>query len=133
MAGIIYMHRISDFRVGGIVAKNFQMFRWLCGDHTLKNIVIVTNMWGEVSLEKREVWEQELKTNSKFFKNTIDKGAVIVHHNNTIDSAHKILHGIMNKQPIVLGIQDEMINHGRNIMETQAAKERHRDIMEEEN
>ena len=127
------MHRISDFRVGGIAAKNFRMFRRLCGDHTLKNVVIVTNMWGEVSLEKGEVREQELKTNSKFFKNTIDKGAVIVRHDNTIDSAREILRGIMNKQPIVLRIQDEMINHGRNITETRAAKELRRDIMEEEN
>ena len=31
---------------------------------------------------------------------------------NTVDRAHEILHGVMRKQPIVLGIQDEMINHG---------------------
>jgi hypothetical protein len=60
------MHHILDFRVGGIVAKNFRIFKQLYRDQALKNIVIVTNMWGEVSLEVRGVWEQELKTNIKF-------------------------------------------------------------------
>jgi len=132
LAGIIYMHRISDFRVGGIAAKNFRMFRQLCGDRALKNIVIVTNMWGEVSLEVGDAREQQLKTNSKFFKNAIDKGAGIARHDNTVDRAREILRGIMNKQPIVLGIQDEMINHGKHIRETDAAGELHRNIMEEE-
>ena len=127
------MHRISDIRVGGIATKNFRMFKQLCGDRALKNLTIVTNMWGEVSLEKGEVSEQELKTNPKFFKNAIDKGAVVVRHDNTAEGALGILRGIVNKPTIVLSIQDEMINQQISIRETQAAKELHRDITEEAN
>ena len=54
------MHRISDFRVGGIAKRNFNMFRKLCGDETLRNVVIVTNMWGEVSPAQGAAREREL-------------------------------------------------------------------------
>jgi hypothetical protein len=42
LSGLIYVHRISDVLMGGISSRNFRMFRKLCGDDTLKNVVIVT-------------------------------------------------------------------------------------------
>ena len=39
LSGVIYMHRISDFKMGGISRRNFHMFRSLCGEKTLKNVV----------------------------------------------------------------------------------------------
>ena len=45
LAGVVYLHRISDRRVGGVAKRNFSMFRKLCGESTLKNAVIVTTMW----------------------------------------------------------------------------------------
>lgn len=125
------MHRISDFRVGGIAVKNFRMFRQLCGDNALQNLAITTNMWGEVSLEKGYERERELITNGKFFKSALDKGAEIRRHDNSIESGAGILRWIMSKQPVVLGIQDEIVNQGKDLAETQAAEELQREIMEE--
>ncbi|KAL4061675.1 hypothetical protein V8B97DRAFT_2066349, partial [Scleroderma yunnanense] len=45
LTGLIYVHRISDTRVGGNAQRNLRMFRNLCGDESLKNVVIVTTMW----------------------------------------------------------------------------------------
>ena len=69
------MHRISDFRVGGIARRNFSMFRNLCGDENLKNVVIVTNMWGEVDLPRGEAREQELRTDPQLFQPVMVQGA----------------------------------------------------------
>src|SRR5688572_18581441 len=91
LAGIIYIHRISDFRMGGIATRNFKMFRRLCGDSTLKNVIIVTNMWGQVPKEVGEARETELATQDLFFKPVLDSGALMLRHHNTIDSAHDIL------------------------------------------
>ena len=66
LAGVIYIHRISDKRFTGMAGRNFKMFRELCGDSSLKNVILVTNMWGEVSEAVGETREQELTTN--FFK-----------------------------------------------------------------
>jgi hypothetical protein len=88
LSGLIYVHRISDVRMGGISSRNFRMFRKLCGDDTLKNVVIVTNTWSEVGQAKGEMREAELK--NKFFKPALDKGAQMLRHDNTVQSAHNI-------------------------------------------
>jgi hypothetical protein len=81
------MHRISDVRMGGISTRNFKMFRQLCGESTLRNVVIVTNMWGEVGREVGEAREAELGSDDRFFKPVLDKGAHMLRHNG-LTSAH---------------------------------------------
>jgi hypothetical protein len=81
------MHRISDVRMGGISTRNFKMFRQLCGESTLRNVVIVTNMWGEVGREVGEAREAELGSDDRFFKPVLDKGAHMLRHNNDKTSA----------------------------------------------
>ena len=52
-------------------------------------------------------------------------------HDNTIESAIAILHGITSKQLVLLGIHDEMVNQSKNIVQTQAAEELQCKIIEE--
>ena len=54
------------------------MFRKLCGESTLKNVVIVTNMWGKVEQDVGESREQELA--GIYFKPALDKQAQLVRH-----------------------------------------------------
>jgi len=76
----------------------FPVFGWVgsraessecSGDDTLKHIVIVTNMWGEVSPAKGVMREAELK--NKFYKQALDRGAQILRHDNTVESLHRKL------------------------------------------
>ena len=97
LAGIIYVHRISDERLSGISARNFKMFRELCGGPSLKNVILVTNMWGEVSKDVGEARERELTTN--LFKPVLDKGARLARHHNAAQSAHDIIRCIIEGQP----------------------------------
>jgi hypothetical protein len=66
LAGVIYIHRISDIRMSGISTRNFNMFRQLCGDSTLKNVVMLTNMWGDVTREVGEAREADLASQDLF-------------------------------------------------------------------
>ncbi|KAF9465618.1 P-loop containing nucleoside triphosphate hydrolase protein, partial [Collybia nuda] len=122
LAGIIYMHRISDFRMGGISTRNFKMFRSLCGDSTLKNVVIVTNMWGEVSREIGEARERELAEDGLFFKSVLDKQGRMVRHDNTIASAQSIIELFSKNEPKALQIQTDIIDEGKDISQTVAAQ-----------
>lgn len=128
LSGLIYMHRISDFRVGGISRKNFSMFRKLCGDETLKNVVIVTNMWGEVALEKGMAREHELRTDDLLFKPVLDKGAEMLRHENTLSSAQAILMHLINNNPMTLRIQKELVDEGKDITQTDAGVELDREL-----
>jgi hypothetical protein len=127
--GVIYMHRISDFRMGGISTRNFKMFRQLCGDSTLKNVVIVTNMWGEVSQEVGNAREHELEHEDLFFKPVLGKGAIMLRHENNGDSAHGILRHILQNNPMSLQIQRELVDEKKDISQTAAGAELNREMM----
>ncbi|KIM41439.1 hypothetical protein M413DRAFT_148738 [Hebeloma cylindrosporum] len=123
LAGVIYLHRISDFRMSGISTRNFTMFRQLCGEKSLKNVVIVTNMWGEVSKEVGDARERELATKEIFFEPALAKGASMKRHSNTPASAYEILRTIVDNHPLALQIQRELVDQKKDISETSAGKE----------
>ena len=94
------------------------MFRELCGDSTLKNVVLVTNMWGEVVPDIGEAREKELSGN--FFKAVLDKGAQMTRHQDTAQSAHGIIRKIMGNPPVALRIQEELVDEQKGIIDTAA-------------
>lgn len=124
------MHRILDNRIGGISSRNFRMFRNLCGDSTLQNVVIVTNMWDQVDPYVGKIREQELSDKDIFFKPVLDKGANLARHDGTVGSGQAILRTLLQRQPKVLQIQSEL-ESGLDISETSAGKELNRDLMEQ--
>lgn len=130
--GIVFIHRISDQRMGGISCRNFYMFRKLCGDNALKNVVIVTNMWGLVDPDLGRSREMELASNPKFFKPALDKGAIMIAHDNTYYSAVDILEPLLergrSKKP--LQIQKELVDEHKNITETAAGAELAKELAE---
>ncbi|KAF9647079.1 hypothetical protein BDM02DRAFT_2812674 [Thelephora ganbajun] len=128
LAGVIYAHRISDDKFGGLAVKNFRMFRELCGEKTLKNVILVTNMWGRVTSEQGADREQQL--NDKYFKAATQKGAQLCRHYNSPESARAILRKILKNQPVTLKIQRELIDEGKDIGQTGAGAELNREIRE---
>ena len=118
LAGIIYIHRISDERFTGISVRNFRMFRKLCGDSTLKNVVIVTNMWGKVEEGVGKAREEELSV--IYFKPALDKGAQLARHHNTTQSSHDVIRRIMKNSPTPLQIQRELVDDHKDIKDTAA-------------
>ncbi|KAG2134841.1 P-loop containing nucleoside triphosphate hydrolase protein [Suillus clintonianus] len=131
LAGVIYMHRISDYRTGGKSQGNFKIFRELCGDSSLKNVLIVTNMWSKVKLEIGEAREAELASKDKFFKLMLEKGARMLRHDGTIESAHTILRYLINSHPATLRIQREIVDEHKPIEKTAAGSELRRALDEQ--
>ena len=105
------------------------MFRELCGDTTLNNVVLVTNMWGEVPLDIGESREKELSSN--FFKPVLDKGAQMARHQNTEQSAHDIIRMIMKNRPVVLQIQRELVDERKDIVNTAAGEVLNQELNEQ--
>ena len=104
------------------------MFRKLCGESTLKNVVLVTNMWEVEPQHINEAREKELS--SKFFKPTLDKGAQMVRHHNTPESAHEIVRMIMKNHPVVLQIQRELVDERKEIIDTAAGESINQELKE---
>ena len=97
------------------------MFRKLCGERTLKNVTIMTNMWGRVAPEEGEDREQQLK--DEYFRAAIENGAQLRRHDDTPESARAILRTVLNNTPAVLEIQRELIDDRKGIEQTGAGEE----------
>ena len=104
------------------------MFRKLCGETTLKNVVLVTNMWNGVSPKDDE--DRESQLSGKFFKPVLDKGAQMVRHHGTTQSAHDIVRKIIKNHPAALGIQEELVDQGKEIVDTAAGEAVSRELNE---
>ncbi|KAF9223438.1 hypothetical protein BS17DRAFT_781854 [Gyrodon lividus] len=129
IAGVIYMHRISDLRVGGSARRDFRMFQELCGEEAYPNVLIVSNMWDAVTAEDGNAREQELATKDIFFKPILDKRAKMLRHDNTQKSAHSIIQNLVEKEPVVLQIQREL-GEGMDITQTAAYKQLDKEMSE---
>ena len=121
LAGIIYFHRISDERFTGMDVRNFGVFRKLCGEQTLKNVVITTNMWDKVTPEDGEARERQLST--QFFKLVVDKGAQFHRHLKTAETAHAVIRAILGSHPLALQIQEELVDQHIEFSRTAAGEE----------
>jgi hypothetical protein len=124
------MHRISDIRMGGLSTRNLRMFRKLCGDDSLKNVVIVTNMWGKVTQEEGRAREKQLASEDKFFKPILDRGGQMARHYNTEKSAQAILKNLIRNQPMALDIQVQLVDHRIKLEDTAAGGELRREFLE---
>lgn len=104
--------------------KNFRVFRKLCGDDTLRNVVIVTNMWGEVPVDRGEQRERELETQDDFFKPALDRGARMLRHDHgSVKSAEEIMRQVLTNTPTVLDTQRDVVDGGHEVSDTAAARE----------
>ena len=107
------------------------MFQKLCGDVALKNVVIVTNMWSRVKPEVGEAREAELTREDKFFKPAIAKGSRMARHEDTISSAQEIVRLLINNNPLPLQVQRELIEAGKDILETSAGQDLNQELNNE--
>ena len=85
-------------------------------------------MWQVDPLDINEAREEELS--SKFFKPTLDKGAQLARHHNTTESAHDIIRKIVDKHPVALQIQRELVEEGKDIIETAAGESISQELQE---
>ena len=104
------------------------MFKKLCGDSALKNVVIVTNMWGEVNAQIGNEREAELIGDDSLFRPVLEKGARMARHDNTVASAERAIRLILERHPLPLRIQEELVKEHKDISETGAGEELNREL-----
>jgi len=114
--------------MAGALKRSFDLFRKLCGDDALKNVVIVTTMWSKVTSEEGNARQRELENDSRFFKPALDRNAAITRYDNTRASAHDILRMFLRNHPIPLTIQRELVDYRKHFLETEAAQEVNRGL-----
>ena len=123
LSGLLYLHRITDDRVGGTAMKNFRMFQKLVGDDSMKNVILVTTMWGKLqSSDDGDARVKELTETGKFWGGMITSGAKHERYDGTGEDALRIIHMMLDNTPCKLQIQQEL-DHGQSLADTAAGKE----------
>jgi hypothetical protein len=121
--GLIFIHRITDPKMGGTALSNLRMFRQLCGPDCLKNVVLATTFWGNVNDATGKRREKELIDNDQFWGKMVAKGSRVVRLDESRPSNLKLLLEIAkNNGKIVVEAQKEMWG-GKSADETSAAQE----------
>ncbi|KAI6158373.1 P-loop containing nucleoside triphosphate hydrolase protein, partial [Pisolithus thermaeus] len=123
LSGLLYLHRISDNRVGGTPLRNYNMFKELCGKDNFKNVILVTTMWDEVTEEVGSAREEELRAD--FWRAMIALGSTTHRFERTTESAWKIINSL-SVQPLAsrrpLQIQSEMVDENLPLHRTAAGR-----------
>lgn len=111
--GVLYLHRLSDKRMGGSALSNLRMFRKLCGADALKNVILGTTFWETLSQSDIDIREAELKDPKKdFWAKMVAKGSQIRKISQDRDSCLKIVREIADNHKVVFQVQDDIVNHG---------------------
>lgn len=128
LKGVIYLHRITDVRYQGSSVKTLNIFKKICGQLALKNVLLVTTRWNEVDEGLGASREKELR--ESFWAYMLNKGSTMTRFYGNKDSATAIASQLVSKQGIVLEIQRELVDEGKNLKNTVAGSFVQEDIME---
>lgn len=122
--GIIYMQMITDKRMTGSTLRNLRMFRELCGDNPLKNVILVTAGWGDArstgKLNQATENEIQLKTDPIFWQPMIKRGSQVMKFEDTQQSAIDIIWKLVGQEPVLLQIQEELVDQNKDLVDTSA-------------
>ncbi|KAL6805346.1 hypothetical protein J3E68DRAFT_433382 [Trichoderma sp. SZMC 28012] len=132
LSGIIYLHRIIDVRMAGSTLRNLSMFKKLCGEEAYSSVVLATSMWSQVDEAIGSQRERELIETKRFWGYMHEKGSRIFRLDQTRESCLEIIKHILSLgSTTLLGLQDEIVNHHRQIEETGAGVQLNKDIIRE--
>jgi hypothetical protein len=119
LAGIVYLHKITDNRMAGAPHRNLRMFAQLCGDQGVKKVILVTTMWDTIKTWTGAQREHDLRRN--YWSAMMEKGALVARFRNTQQTAWKIIDMIIQDSTTeVLLLQEELVDLKLRLNETKA-------------
>ena len=121
MTGVIYLHNVINYRMEGSALRNLKMFRKLCGEDPLKNVVLATSFWGKVDEEIGIRHEEELRTTPEFWGALLRKGSRMARFTDR-SSAMTIIESLLQNHPVPLAIQQELVDSKKDLIDTAAGQ-----------
>lgn len=119
--GVIYLHSINKPRMEGSALRNLRLFRQLCGESPLKNVVLGTTFWGAVNEEAGKSREKELRQRPEFWGQMVERGSRMMRVTDRA-SALEIVDYLIPMIPVPLEIQKEMVDQEKHLIDTAAGQ-----------
>lgn len=115
LSGIICLHDISQKCLSQPSHKNLTVFRQLCGDGALANVILGTTKWGQVKPEVGQDRERQLADGH--WREMVLRGSTIMQVQSDESSVWKIIDRILGNVDLNL-VQDELIEVQKLIPDT---------------
>ncbi|KAI1140788.1 P-loop containing nucleoside triphosphate hydrolase protein [Hypoxylon sp. FL0543] len=131
VAGIIYMHRITDNRMSGSSVKNLDILRGLCGPDAFPRIVLTSSMWDSTAqdpqlLQEAFNHEDQLKSTDNFWGSLYRGGSHVMRWMGDRNSAFGGIRYLMDLYDVrgsaILKIQKELVDEAKSLDDTNAGK-----------
>lgn len=134
LSGIVYLHRISDNRLGGSGMRNLRMFKKLSGSSTWPNTIIGTTMWSANEYAQGIAREAELSNDPVYFGDVRAGGGKVSRiaeqgtgpeeqKHSSLRMIASLLQYIYVSPKVDLQIQREMVNEHKSLDATAAGQE----------
>lgn len=118
LKGIIYIHRITDIRYSRSSVKTFEIFKKICGQSALSNVLLITSRWTEIDPALGADRERQLK--EKFWAYMLGHGSNISRFHGDRPSAVGLVSQLLQKNTVVLQLQKELVDEGKQLDDTTA-------------
>lgn len=137
MAGIIYLHAITDVRMRGSARRNLKLLKNVLGEGAYKHLALVTTKWECFADRDRAIAEQrEFELKADWWDQLERQGSLVRTHHGTADSARDIVRRVIinneNRGPFSLRICDEMVEQHLDLHDTTAGKELTKEVRHKE-
>lgn len=137
LAGIIYLHRITDVRMLGSAKRNLRMFKQLCGTNNLNSVILATTHWSDKEGKRvpEEIGQQrikELMDTDDFWGEMVARGSRVERHDGTQESARRIVSNLVERRiRVTLDIQKQLIDRHMSLFDTDAGQALQAELIEE--
>ncbi|KXX73720.1 GTP-binding protein A [Madurella mycetomatis] len=136
--GLIFLHPITLNRVGGSERKRTRLLQEILGPKAYRRIIIATTMWGDLRSEEMAKSRLEGRISAGGVWNAMySQGALMMPHDNTKESAHKIIQKIVETSDkhgkVRSQLESELVRDKGRVSGTSAGKELKLQILEELN
>lgn len=108
LAGIVYLHRITDTRMFGSSMLSFGVFQRMTGPACSDKIVLETTFCDSLDEQLGAERQLELQTVPEFWGSSFDQCSKVMRMGDK-HSITQLLHSLASSSPVTLKIQDEMI------------------------
>jgi hypothetical protein len=95
LAGLIYLHDITQDRFSGSIKKNLEMFRYLCGEAAISRVFLVTSKWSRM-IDLNQGKEHQCELENTYWNGMIRLGAKPYRFDGEPECARKIIHCILD-------------------------------------
>jgi len=100
LSGIIYLHPISDGRMGGTGKRNLELLQNLVGQENMGNVKLITTKWHSVTPEESKTRLDDLVLH--FWNGMIAAGAQVDRYNSTDEDGKRIVQSVLKTSPVNL-------------------------------